>query len=94
MIYWVTSSFATSARYYAEAARNPWRPSHDRSPQVEAPAGATYLGGDVGRGTIPAVREAFDLRYENSHPVGGHFAPMEEPEVVINDIRETFRPLR
>ena len=41
-----------------------------------------------------AGRKAFDLRYENSHPVGGHFAPMEEPEVVINDIRETFRPLR
>ena len=94
MLYWVTNSFVTSARYYAEAAHNPWRPSHDRSPLVEVPAGATYLGNDVGRGAIPAVREDFDLRYERSHPSGGHFAPAEEPEVVINDIRETFRPLR
>jgi pimeloyl-ACP methyl ester carboxylesterase len=94
MIYWVTNSFVTSARYYAEAAHNPWQPSHDRTPAVEVPAGATYLGGDVGRGAIPAVREAFDLRYENSHPSGGHFAPAEEPEVVIEDIRATFRGLR
>ena len=94
MLYWVTNSFVTSARYYAEAAHNPWRPSHDRSPVVEVPAGATYLGNDVGRGAIPEVREDFDLRYERSHPSGGHFAPAEEPEVVINDIRETFRPLR
>jgi hypothetical protein len=94
MLYWLTNSFVTSARYYAEAARNPWQPSHDRSPRVEVPAGVTYLGGDVGRGAIPAVREDFDIRYENSHPGGGHFAPAEEPEVVINDIRATFRPLR
>ncbi len=94
MLYWLTNSFVTSARYYAEAAHNPWRPSHDRRPVVEVPAGVTYLGGDVGRGVIPAVRESFDIRYENSHPTGGHFAPAEEPDVVIDDIRATFRPLR
>ena len=94
MIYWLTDSFVTSARYYAEAAHNPWRPSHDDTPLVAVPTGATYLGGDVGRGAIPAVRSDFDMRYENAHPSGGHFAPAEEPEVVIEDIRATFRPLR
>jgi pimeloyl-ACP methyl ester carboxylesterase len=94
MLYWMTNSFVTSARYYAEAAHNPWQPSHERSPRVEAPAGVTNLCGDVGSGVIQAVREDFDIRYENSHPCGGHFAPAEEPEVVVADIRATFRELR
>ena len=27
-------------------------------------------------------------------PSGGHFAPMEEPELLVEDIRAFFRPLR
>ncbi len=41
MLYWATGAFVTSARYYAEVAKNPWRPSHDRQPVVEAPTGIT-----------------------------------------------------
>ena len=37
MLYWATGAFVTSARYYGEVAKNPWRPSHDRNPVVEAP---------------------------------------------------------
>jgi hypothetical protein len=25
---------------------------------------------------------------------GGHFAPMEEPEALVEDVRSFFRPLR
>jgi pimeloyl-ACP methyl ester carboxylesterase len=27
-------------------------------------------------------------------PSGGHFAALEEPELLVNDIREFFRPYR
>jgi pimeloyl-ACP methyl ester carboxylesterase len=27
-------------------------------------------------------------------PRGGHFAPMEEPELLVDDIRGFFRPLQ
>jgi microsomal epoxide hydrolase len=27
-------------------------------------------------------------------PRGGHFAALEEPELLVNDIREFYRPLR
>ena len=37
-------SFASSVRIYREAALQPWQPSHDRSPRVEAPTGITFLG--------------------------------------------------
>ena len=39
MIYWLTQSYGTSARYYYEAVHNPWQPSHSLSPVVQAPTG-------------------------------------------------------
>ena len=42
-IYWVTQSFGTSARYYYEALHNPWQPSHERTPVVEAPTGVSVF---------------------------------------------------
>ena len=35
-----------------------------------------------------------DLRRWTVMPAGGHFAPMEEPERLVEDIRAFFRPLR
>jgi microsomal epoxide hydrolase len=104
MIYWVTNSFSTSARYYADGARYPWQPSHPRSPMVEAPTGLTFLGGEFPPGTDMANRiDAFkaspaagwyNLHYTKAHPTGGHFAHFENPEACIGDIRATFRDLR
>ena len=36
----------------------------------------------------------FDLRMKRVRESGGHFAAYEEPEAVVDDIREVFRPLR
>jgi pimeloyl-ACP methyl ester carboxylesterase len=35
-----------------------------------------------------------NLRRWNVAPVGGHFVPMEEPEILVNDLREFYRDLR
>ena len=31
-LYWLTETFATSVRFYAESYRTPWTPRHDRTP--------------------------------------------------------------
>lgn len=104
-LYWVTESFASAARIYAEGVRHPWRPSHDRSPRIEAPAGLTFLGGENPPGVetpeqrIGLFRNSkgaadYNLHYINAHPRGGHFAHYENPEALIGDIRATFRDLR
>src|SRR3546814_13471549 len=46
MIYWLTDSFGTSARFYAEAARHLWQPSHDLEPLVQAPSGISHFTHD------------------------------------------------
>jgi hypothetical protein len=35
-----------------------------------------------------------DLRRYNAMPSGGHFAALEEPDLLVQDIREFCRPLR
>ena len=36
----------------------------------------------------------FDVQRWTEMPSGGHFAAMEEPEKLVEDIRAFFRPLR
>ncbi len=93
-IYWATQSFNTSARYYYEAAHNPWRPSHDRTPVVEAPTGAAVFLKEVMLMPRRWAERYYNLKRWTVMPSGGHFAPMEEPGPLVEDIRAFFRPLR
>ncbi|MAT50197.1 MAG: epoxide hydrolase [Porticoccaceae bacterium] len=104
MLYWATESFVTSTRYYRDAVLNPWQPSHDRLPRVEAPTGITFLGGEDPPGVTTENRvelfkqseraKDYNLHYVKAHPYGGHFGYYENPEACIEDIRATFRDLR
>jgi pimeloyl-ACP methyl ester carboxylesterase len=97
MLYWVTASAASSMRYYYEAVESTWRPAHDRRPMVECPAGFTFFAPDRPPGVavdVEALGATFDVRSVREHPTGGHFAPMEEPDVLVTDVRDFFRPLR
>ena len=94
MLYWATGAFVTSARYYAEVAKNPWRPSHDRQPVVEAPTGITFLAQDMtsqGRGW---TEEYYNLVWTRARDRGGRFAAAERPAEIVEDIREALRPYR
>lgn len=93
-LYWATQSFNTSARYYYEAAHNPWRASHDRMPVVEAPTGAAVFLKEVMLMPRRWAERYYNLQRWTVMPSGGHFAPMEEPQALIDDIRAFFRPLR
>jgi len=91
-IYWATETLVTSVRYYAEAAAHPWTPSHDRTPRIEVPAGQSVFLSDTPTGQGPGRTPG--VTFYREHERGGHFAPAEEPEAVVEDIREMFRPLR
>lgn len=105
-IYWVNQAIGPSIRSYLNAKRYPWQPSHDRQPQIEAPAGFTFLLGDVFPPGVRTPEERiaafknspmgawFNPVHINVHQTGGHFGPWENPQAFITDIRDTFRPLR
>lgn len=94
MLYWVTDSFVTSARFYAEAARHLWQPSHAGTPLVAAPTGISVFRHDGTVGLGAGMESLFNVVLQREHDVGGHFAPVEAPERIVDDIRATFRPLR
>lgn len=93
-LYWLTDSFVTSVRFYAEAARNLWQPAHALAPMVQAPTGISHFthDGTVGLGT--GMESLFNLVFQRHHEHGGHFAPAEAPQAIVQDIRDMFRPMR
>ena len=93
-LYWLTGSFAGSVRFYADSFRSPWTPSHARRPTLEAPTGIAVFPRELVH--VPrawAEREA-NLVHWTRLESGGHFAPAEEPERLVQDLRDFFRPLR
>jgi pimeloyl-ACP methyl ester carboxylesterase len=93
-LYWATESYGTSARYYYEARHNLWKPSHDRKPVVEAPTAAAVFLKEVMLMPRKWTERYYNLKRWTVMPSGGHFAPMEEPERLVEDIRAFFRELR
>ena len=92
-IYWFTQTYGTSARYYYECVHNPWTPSHRTMPIVEAPTGIGVFPNEVIMMPRSWAEKYYNLFHWTEMPSGGHFAPMEEPEALVEDIRTFFRQL-
>lgn len=91
MIYWVTETINSANRLYYESQHNP---SKNDVGRTDVPTGVAIFPNDL----IPAPK-AFAERFFNVQrwtemPSGGHFAALEEPELLAEDIRAFFRPLR
>ena len=91
-IYWVTQSIGSSAKLYYETNRKPW--NLKQGERIEVPCGIASFPGE---NTVP-LREWAERSYNIQHwtdmPSGGHFAALEEPVKLVEDIRKFFRPLR
>jgi pimeloyl-ACP methyl ester carboxylesterase len=104
MIFWANNAIGTSMRYYANANRYPWTPSHDRRPVIEAPTGITFVGYENPPGVTTGQRVEDFLRSDRAewyqhvnltaHDDGGHFIPWEIPEGWVADLRQTINVSR
>ena len=95
MIYLVTRSFGTASWLY--------RRLFDDGPvefpagrRVEVPVGVVAFPGDGVFKTPPRsfVEKAYNVRSWSEMPRGGHFAALEEPELLIEDVRTFARSLQ
>ncbi len=93
-IYWATETFGTSARYYYEFFHHPWPGVHERRPVVEAPTSVALFPGEIFQMPRRWAEGYYNLQRWTPMQSGGHFAPMEEPEALVADIRESFRAAR
>jgi epoxide hydrolase len=89
MLYWLTSSGASSARMYWESIRNP-----PLGP-VSVPTGASVFPKEIFRPSRRwAEHQYSDIRYWGEPDVGGHFAAFEQPALFVDEVRRFFRTIR
>jgi pimeloyl-ACP methyl ester carboxylesterase len=93
-LYWLTETFHSSVRFYAESFREPWPLVHDREPPIEAPTAVAVFPEELLRVPRRFMERQANLARWTVMPRGGHFAPAEEPDLLVEDIRAFFRPLR
>jgi pimeloyl-ACP methyl ester carboxylesterase len=108
-IYWVTETIGSSFRmYYEPGDSGDWGESGEwggdgsggdewgesSGGKSEVPTGVAIFPKDI----VPAPREfgerVFNVKRWTEMPRGGHFAAMEEPVLLAEDIRTFFRELR
>lgn len=94
MLYWVTEAAVSSFRYYWEGAHHRWRPERDRLPVVRAPTGVALFPKEPFQPPDQWLKRYYNLHRVTEMTAGGHFAPAEEPEQWVEDVRAFFRPLR
>ncbi|WP_174855801.1 alpha/beta fold hydrolase [Streptomyces rishiriensis] len=88
-LYWLTNTAASSARLYYEVSH----PLKDRQPEPSpAPLGVAVFPYDIRPIRALAERSSNIVRW-TEFDRGGHFAAMEQPELLVDDIRTFFREL-
>jgi pimeloyl-ACP methyl ester carboxylesterase len=95
MIYWLTQTINSSMRYYWEAKHLPWKPENAGIPVVPVPSAVAMWPQELMLMPTPFMKETFNLQQiTEGLPGGGHYAPMEQPVELVDDVRKFFRTLR
>ncbi|MBI5396969.1 MAG: alpha/beta fold hydrolase [Verrucomicrobia bacterium] len=100
MIYWVTQTAPTSARIYYESSHNHPRPA-SMTPFTgggkSSPMGYALFPKEINvppRAWVERSVGTNTLIHWTEMPRGGHFAAMETPDLLVEDVRKFFRLVR
>ncbi len=109
MIYWVTETLNSSIRWYYDGMNADWEAAYpaegsaadaqwDISAEVKSniPVGVTLFPKDI-PGTFPPreiAERTLNVQHWSEMPRGGHFAALEEPELLVDDMRAFLSTLR
>ncbi len=91
-IYWVTQTISSSTRMYLENQTHTWVMGPDE--RVKAPVGVALFPQEIAKPPREWAERSYDVRRWTEMPKGGHFAALEEPELLAEEVRAFFRPLR
>ncbi|WP_328822458.1 epoxide hydrolase family protein [Micromonospora rubida] len=87
-VYWLTGTAGSAARIYYEDART-WGQA---SPRSQVPTGVAVFPNDI---TLrPLAERDHNVVHWSEFSRGGHFAALEAPDLLVDDVRKFFRPLR
>ena len=92
MLYWVTETATSSCRLYFEAEHADKFPP--QGVRVGVPTGCAIFPHEILKPPRQWAERVFNVQQWTVMPSGGHFAAMEEPARLVDDVRSFFRPLR
>jgi len=91
-IYWVTQTISSSTRMYFENQKNLWTMEKDQ--KLGAPAGMAMFPQEISKPPREWAERSYDVRRWTEMPSGGHFAALEEPQLLAEEVRAFFRDFR
>jgi microsomal epoxide hydrolase len=95
MMYWLNNSGASAARLYWELSQAGGPAGGQPAGAIAVPTGFTMLPKEHVRKSRRWVEKRYSrVVYFNEGTAGGHFAAMEQPQLLADDIRHTFASLR
>jgi pimeloyl-ACP methyl ester carboxylesterase len=92
MIYWVTQTINSSTRLYYEERHHPWRMGKDE--KVTVPTAVALFPKELAAPPREWAERSYNVQRWTPMPAGGHFAAMEKPKLLVDDVRAFFRELR
>lgn len=91
-LYWATQTINSSMRHYYESRHNPQ--PFTKGVKVTVPCGVCLTTEEVDRAPREWAERTYNVRRYTLLPRGGHFAALEEPTLLVQDIRAFFRAFR
>jgi len=90
-LYWSTGAINSSFWPYYAARHDGWPLPHER---IETPTAFASFPRETRHPPRSLAEQAFDIRRWTVMPRGGHFAALEEPALLAEDVAAFFRSLR
>jgi pimeloyl-ACP methyl ester carboxylesterase len=91
-LYWMTQTIGSSMRMYRENSQAPLHFS--REDFVRPPTAFAHFPKEIPTAPRSWLERGFNLQRWTEMSRGGHFAAMEQPQLLADDIRAFFRELR
>jgi pimeloyl-ACP methyl ester carboxylesterase len=89
-LYWFTNTAASSARIYWEN-----KTATFAGPKLTLPVAVTVFPKDIPRLPRSWIEDTYsNLIHYGEAAKGGHFAALEQPDILVSEIRAGLRPLR
>jgi len=92
MLYWVTQTINSSFWLYYQMRHQPWRLG--RGERISVPTAVAAFPGEIIRPPREWAARVCNLQRWTPMAAGGHFAALEEPQALVEDIRAFYRELR
>ena len=91
-LYWVTETINSSTRIYYETRKDNWRMA--QGDRIDVPTAVAVFPEELDRPVREWAERSHNVQRWTEFPHGGHFAAMEKPQELAQDMREFFRQFR